>query len=167
MIYAVSPEGVIGLSGKVPWSHPGDVSRFDRVTRGATVIMGRATFEETGRALADRYNVVVTSRPLRAAGVVVASSVAEAVSLVRTPDMWFIGGARIYEEAAAYVDVIDVTYVPDHVESPRAVKAPPIDPSIFAPGLLLAHEDEPGLSRRVFRRRARAESTPTRARETR
>ena len=39
-------------------------------------------------------------------------------------DVWFIGGARIYEEAMRYVDVIDVTYVPDHVDGPGAVHAP-------------------------------------------
>jgi dihydrofolate reductase len=68
-------------------------------------------------------------------------------------DVWFIGGARIYEEAMAYVDVIDVTYVPDHVSAEGAVRAPPIDERIFEPGPLLPHEEEPGLTRRVYRRR--------------
>jgi hypothetical protein len=54
-----------------------------------------------------------------------------------------------------FVDVIDVTYVPDRVDAPDAVRAPPIDERVFEPGPLLPHEDEPGLTRRVFRRRQR------------
>ncbi len=154
MIYAVSPEGVIGLGGKLPWSHPGDMRRFQRITRGTTVIMGRATFEETGAALPGRRNLVVTSRPLVAADVEAVPSVASALGLAGDGDVWLIGGARIFAEGAAYAELIDVTYVPDHVTDPRAVHAPPIDPGLFEAGPLLPHEDEPGLVRRVYRRRA-------------
>ena len=52
-----------------------------------------------------------------------------------------------------HADVIDVTYVPDHVTDADAVHAPPIDERMFAPGPLLPHEDEPGLTRRVYTRR--------------
>ena len=154
MILAVSPEGVIGLAGKIPWRHPGDQRRFKRVTMGAAVIMGRATFEETGKPLPGRRNIVVTSRGLDAPGVERVPSVDAALALAGSQDVWFIGGARIYEEAMKHVDVIDVTYVPDHVEDPAAVHAPPIDEHVFAPGPLLDHEDEPGLTRRVYTRRA-------------
>jgi dihydrofolate reductase len=153
MILAVSPEGVIGLGGKIPWRHPGDMRRFKRVTMGSTVIMGRATFDETGKPLPGRHNIVVTSRPLDVPGVVRVGSVDEALTRAGDGDVWFIGGARIYEEAMRHVDVIDVTYVPDHVDAPGAVRAPPIDERTFEPGPLLPHEDEPGLTRRVYRRR--------------
>jgi dihydrofolate reductase len=153
MIFAISPEGVIGLGGKIPWRHPGDMRRFKRVTMGATVIMGRATFDETGKPLPGRRNIVVTSRPLDVAGVERVASVDEALALAGDADVWFIGGARIYEEAMRHVDLIDVTYVPDHVDAPDAVRAPPIDERVFEPGPLLPHEDEPGLTRRVYRRR--------------
>lgn len=153
MIYAVSPEGVIGLDGRIPWNHPGDMGRFQRVTLGSTVVMGRATFEERGRALPGRRNIVVTSRPLAVPGVETVRSVEEALALAGDAgDVWFIGGARIYEEAARFADIIDVTYVPDHIDDPRAVKAPPVDLALFAPGPLLPHEDEPGLQRRVYTR---------------
>lgn len=153
MILAVSPEGVIGVGGKIPWRHPGDMRRFKRVTMGATVIMGRATFEETGKPLPGRRNIVVTSRPLDVPGVERVGTVEEALARVGDGDVWFIGGARIYEEAMRHVDVIDVTYVPDRVDAPDAVRAPPIDERVFEPGPLLPHEDEPGLTRRVYRRR--------------
>jgi dihydrofolate reductase len=70
-------------------------------------------------------------------------------------DVWFIGGARIYADAMRHVDVIDVTYVPDRVTAPDAVRAPEIDGTDFETGPLLDHEDEPGLKRRVYTRRKR------------
>jgi dihydrofolate reductase len=153
MIFAVSPEGVIGVGRDIPWKHPGDVRRFKRVTLGTTVIMGRTTFESVGKPLPKRRNIVVTSRPLEMEGVERVSSLAESVKLAGEDTVWFIGGARIYAEAMAYVDVIDVTYVPDHVDAPNAVHAPPIDERVFEPGPLLPVEDEPQLVRREYRRR--------------
>jgi dihydrofolate reductase len=154
MIFAMSPERIIGLDGRIPWRHPGDQRRFKKVTLGSTVIMGRATFDENGRPLPGRRNIVVTSRPLDVPGVEVASSFDEALRMAGAADVWFIGGARIYEEAMPYVDVIDVTYVPDHVAGPGAVHAPIIDETVFEPGPLLPHEEEAGLTRRVYRRRS-------------
>lgn len=154
MIYAVSPEGVIGVGGTIPWRHPGDFRRFKRVTLGTTVVMGRMTFEEVGKPLPGRRNIVVTSRPLDVPGVETVRSVDEALARAGEGDVWFIGGARIYEEAMRHVDVIDVTYVPDHVVAPDAVHAPSIDERVFEPGPLVPHEDEPSLTRRVYTRRA-------------
>jgi dihydrofolate reductase len=152
MIWAQSPEGVIGVNGRIPWRYPGDFRRFKRVTMGATVVMGRKTFESIGRPLAGRRNVVVTSRPLDVPGVECVPSIEEALARAGDGDVWFIGGARIYEEALRYVDVIDVTYVPDHVDAPGAVRAPRIDWHFIA-GPLVAHEEDPALKHRVYRRR--------------
>jgi dihydrofolate reductase len=153
MIFAMSPERVIGVGGRIPWNHPGDLKRFMRVTMGTTVIQGRATFESVGKALPKRRNIVVTSRPLEAPGVECVDSVDAALALAGDGDVWFIGGARIYEEAMAHVDVIDVTYVPEHVDAPDAVKAPEIDERVFEPGPLVPLEEEPALMRRRFTRR--------------
>lgn len=153
IIYATSPEGVIGANGTIPWRYPGDWRRFKRVTLGATVVMGRKTFESIGKALPGRRNLVVTSRPIEVPGIERASSVSEAVDLSGDADLWFIGGARIYEAAMRYADRIDVTYVPDRIDAPNAVHAPTIDERIFAAGPIVAHEDEPALTRRVYVRR--------------
>jgi dihydrofolate reductase len=153
MIFAVSPDGVIGQAGTIPWRHPGDMRRFKRVTMGTTVIMGRKTYESMGRALPGRRNIVVSSSPIDAPGIEHATSIAAALALSGSADVWFIGGARIYAEAMPYVEVIDVTYVPDVVDGPDVVRAPPIDEAAFAPGPLVPHEDEAGLTRREYRRR--------------
>jgi dihydrofolate reductase len=161
MIFAMSPERVIGVGGQIPWSHPGDMRRFMRVTMGTTVIMGRATFDSVGKALPKRRNIVVTSRPLDVPAVECARSVADAVALAGDADLWFIGGARIYQEAMAYVDIIDVTYVPEHVDAPNAVRAPEIDERVFDPGPLVPLEEEPPLMRRRFTRRAPGSPAPS------
>jgi dihydrofolate reductase len=154
-IAAVSPEWIIGAENRVPWRHPGDVRRFKRVTLGSTVIMGRLTWESMKRRpLPDRRNIVVT----RETGIGTESfaSIALALEAARPGGgpVWFVGGARIYAEAMAYVDLIDITFVPDRVEGPKVVRFPSIDEAVFEPGPLLPHEDEPGLTRREFRRRS-------------
>jgi dihydrofolate reductase len=154
MIWAVSPEGVIGVGGRIPWHYPADLKRFKRLTRGTMVVMGRATFESIGRALPERRNVVVTSRSLDVAGIERAGSIDEALAVAGDGDVWFIGGARIYEGAMPYVETIDVTYVPDRIEAVDAVRAPAIDAQRFDEGPLTVHEDDPRLTRRVYTRRS-------------
>lgn len=155
IIYAVSPEGVIGASGGIPWHHPGDFRRFKRVTLGSTVIMGRKTFQSVGeKPLPGRRNIVVTSHTLDVPGIECVPTVNEALTQGGDGDVWFIGGAGIYAEAMSHADVIDVTYVPDHVTGGDVVRAPEIDPTVFEAGPLIEHEDEPGLKRRIYRRRS-------------
>ncbi len=156
MIYAQSPDGVIGIGNAIPWRHPGDFRRFKRVTLGTTIVMGRKTYESMGKPLPGRRNVVVTRSPIDAPGVECVATIEEALALAGSADLWFVGGARIYEEGMRYADLIDVTYVPDQVAGEGAVHAPPIDEALFEPGPLLPHEDEEGLSRRVYTRRAQA-----------
>jgi dihydrofolate reductase len=156
MIYAVSPDGVLGIGGKIPWHYPADLKRFKRLTAGATVVMGRATFESIGRPLPQRRNVVVTRTAIAMAGVESVTSLEDAIALAGDADVWFIGGARIYAEAMKHVDTIDVTYVPDRVPVEGAVLAPPIDPRVFEAGDPVVHEDDARLTRRVYTRKAGA-----------
>src|SRR5579884_548773 len=127
IIYAVSPQGIIGVGGKIPWRYLGDWRRFKRVTLGSTVIMGRKTFESIGKPLPGRRNIVVTSRAMDVPGIECVRSVEEALRVAGGDNVWFIGGARIYADAMKHADVIDVTYVPDYVDGADAVCAPPID----------------------------------------
>jgi dihydrofolate reductase len=148
---AMSPEGVIGLGGKIPWHYRGDLRRVKRLTLGTTLIMGRVTWESLGgRPLPGRRNLVVTSRAIP--GAECFPSIAAALAASEGP-VWFFGGARIYREAMPLSDFIDVVYVPDHIVDPNAVHFPPIDPTMWDAGPLLPHEDEPALTRRIYTRR--------------
>ena len=154
LIAAVSPEWVIGLDGGIPWRHPGDVRRFKRVTLCTTVIMGRATWESMPSKLPGRRNVVVTSQPLQRPDPDVDTfrTIEAALATQRTEDLWFVGGTGIYRAGMSYCDILDITYVPDRIEDPRAVRFPPIDATMFAPGPRIPHEDEPGLERQIWTR---------------
>jgi len=128
IIAAVSPEGVIGAFGRMPWHYPEDLKRFKRLTLGSTVIMGRLTWESLAK------------KPLAAC----------------EGDVWFIGGTRVFEEAMRFADTIDLAYVPDAVQSEGAVYFPEIPESDWEAGPLETHPDDPRLKHRVYRRRKRA-----------
>ncbi len=65
-IAAVADNGVIGRDGALPWHLPDDLKRFKRLTSGHSIIMGRRTWQEIGKPLPKRFNVVL-SRTLDAA----------------------------------------------------------------------------------------------------
>ena len=96
LIWAQARNGVIGAGGTIPWRVPGEQAIFKERTMGATVVMGRATWDslpERVRPLPGRRNVVLTRDPGWAApGAVVAHSPEEAVE----DDFWVIGGGAIY-----------------------------------------------------------------------
>ncbi len=146
MIFAASPQGIIGVGGKIPWRYLGDWRRFKRITMGATRgrHAGRTTFESIGKPLPGRRNLVVTSRRLDVPEVERVRSVEEALAKAGDADVWFIGGARIYADSMKHVDVIDVTYVPDYVEElGRRLRARHRRGAFRGAVPILPHEDEP------------------------
>jgi len=156
IIAAVSSEGVIGVDGRIPWRYSEDFKRFKRLTLGSTIIMGRLTWESLPKKpLVDRRNVVITRRQID--GVECFPDIASALATCEG-DVWFIGGARIYEDAMRFADFIDLTYVPDRVEAPGAVYFPEIDEAIWEAGRLEPDPENHQLKRRVYRRRKRDSS---------
>jgi dihydrofolate reductase len=151
IIAAVSPEGVIGRDGTIPWHYSADFKRFKRLTLNGTVIMGRLTWESLPRRpLVERRNVVITGRDLPG---VECFRTLEAALAASEGDVWFIGGARVYEEAMRFADTIDLTYVPDRIEGDNCVHFPAIDDSNWEAGPLEADLEDPRLKRRIYRRR--------------
>jgi dihydrofolate reductase len=115
MILAIAANGVIGRSGALPWTEPEDRAHFEATTRGATVIMGRRTWEETGQPLDGRVNIVVSRSFTPPAGVYGASSLDEAVAIaerVGQGETFVIGGARMFEEAAPRARRVYLTEIP-------------------------------------------------------
>lgn len=154
IIAAVSPRGVIGVEGRMPWHYPGDMKRFKRLTLGSTVVMGRLTWESLPKKpLAGRRNIVITRKKLE--GVECFPTI-EAALATCEGDVWFIGGTRVFEEAMKYADLIDLVHVPDEIEAAGAVYFPGISESDWEAGPLETHPDDPRLKHRVYRRRKRA-----------
>jgi len=120
LIVAMSSNSVIGRDGDLPWHLPADLRHFKTTTMGHHLIIGRATWDELGRPLPGRTMVVVTrNRDFSTDGVLVAHSVAEALSLVGDDDEPFIGGgAEIYRQTldAEMVDRLYITRIHAEVE---------------------------------------------------
>jgi dihydrofolate reductase len=98
MIWAEARDGTIGKDGSIPWRVPEDQAMFRELTMGATVVMGRATWDSLParfRPLTGRRNVVLTRDPSwTAPGAEVVHELAEVD--VSAGQVWVMGGAAIY-----------------------------------------------------------------------
>ncbi len=114
LVWAQADGGVIGAEGGIPWDLPEDRKHFAAVTRGATVVMGRATWDSLPgryRPLPGRRNVVLThQRGWGSPGAEVAASLDEALA-GGGEDVWVVGGAQVYAAALERADVLEVTEV--------------------------------------------------------
>lgn len=116
LIYAKARNGVIGRNGALPWHLPQDLQHFKRLTLGATVLMGRKTWDglpERFRPLPGRRNLVLTRQTgWQAPGAEVVHSLTQACAAVPAPDtLWVIGGAELYRQALALASRVEVTEI--------------------------------------------------------
>jgi dihydrofolate reductase len=139
---------VIGRDGDMPWHLPEDLAHFQQCTRGHAVVMGRRTWESlppTFRPLPGRDNVVVTHSGASFEGAASASSLGAALECAErvssNTDVWIIGGAGLFLEAARIADEVVVTEI-DLVTAGDTF-APVLDPAEWAE----ASASEPQTSR--------------------
>lgn len=120
LIAAKSKNNIIGIDGRIPWKVPGEQLQFKSLTMGNVVIMGRNTYEEIGKPLPGRLNIVV-SRTKEFAGkdLLTASSLANAISMVGSRNIFIAGGEQLYRAAMDIVDLMYITEV-DLVVDPHA-----------------------------------------------
>lgn len=118
LVAAVAANGVIGRDGGLPWRLPEDLRFFKRLTTGHTVIMGRKTWDELGKPLPDRRNIVVTRNPLLSCpGAERAASLGEALGLATgDAQVFIIGGGEIYRQALPLADRMYLTEIDAAVE---------------------------------------------------
>ncbi|QDT09398.1 dihydrofolate reductase [Planctomycetes bacterium K23_9] len=96
-VVAMTPAGVIGLDGDMPWRLSSDLRRFKKLTMGGVLIMGRKTFDSIGRPLPGRRTVVISrNADWSCEGVQLAGGVEEAMGLVGSDAAFVVGGAQIY-----------------------------------------------------------------------
>ncbi|WP_412543302.1 dihydrofolate reductase [Longispora sp. K20-0274] len=119
MIWAQAANGVIGRDNALPWHLPEDMARFKAVTAGATMIMGRRTWDSLParfRPLPGRRNLVLTRQPgWSAEGAEVFGSLTDALAAA-TGDVWVMGGGAVYAEAMAFADLVLVTELRESFE---------------------------------------------------
>ncbi|MEO7328951.1 MAG: dihydrofolate reductase [Minicystis sp.] len=119
LVLALGANGVLGKDGKVPWRIPQDLKHFRNVTTGHAILMGRKTWDEVGKPLPNRRNIVISRDPsLTLPGAEVARSLEEALALARSsdPEPRVIGGAEIYRLALPLATKILLTEVDRDVE---------------------------------------------------
>ena len=132
LIAAVSKNNVIGDKNDLPWHLPEDLKRFKELTAGKTVIMGRKTFDSIftrlGKALPNRTNVVITRHAdlKLPEGVVIQSSLEDALRSWGGSDIFVIGGGEIFRQTIDLADTLYITHVGKEVEGDT--KFPNIDP---------------------------------------
>ena len=114
-IAAVARNGVIGAENDIPWRIPEDWRRFQRLTMGHVLIMGRKTWASIGRALPGRTTFVVTrDRMWRGDGVRAVPVLDEAFSqaqLLRPSSIFVAGGGEIYRAAWDRLTGLEITEV--------------------------------------------------------
>lgn len=129
LIWAQAHDRVIGAHGTMPWHLPEDLKHFRTTTSGATVVMGRATWESLDpryRPLPGRRNIVLSRRAgFVADGAETATSLDDALALAGAGDVWVIGGGQLYAEAIDRADRLEVTDIDLAVDGDT--RAPVVD----------------------------------------
>lgn len=115
IIAAIGKNRVIGKDGKLPWHISDDLKRFKRLTTGHAVLMGRKTFESLGKPLANRRNVVLSSKKIP--NVETYPSIEAALKALAHQDKVFvIGGGEIYAQLLDRADALYLTLVDNDFE---------------------------------------------------
>jgi len=114
-IVAVSPDGIIGVRGGMPWKKKEDLKRFKLTTMGGTLVMGRKTWWSIGRRKLPGRETIVVSRRVQEDDVLTCSSLGSALIIAETNNtpVWIAGGAEIYDLAMPHIEEFDVTVVTD------------------------------------------------------
>lgn len=119
IIVSVSDNGIISHKGELPWDPiPQDLERFNRLTMGASVVMGRKTLQAIGKPLDRRQNIILSKKGASAIEGVdlggeqiwVNNSLRGAVG-VAMHDVFVIGGNKAFKEALEIADMIYLTRV--------------------------------------------------------
>jgi len=119
LVVAVAENGVIGKNGQLPWKIPGDLKRFQQLTMGKPIVMGRLTYESMGGPLKGRLNIVITSNAnYKAEGAVVVTSLKDALTLAEkdaddknSDEIAIIGGSVVFKETLPVASKLEITEV--------------------------------------------------------
>lgn len=110
-ILAMTPDGIVGRNGKLPWHLSEDLRHFKKTTLGNTIVVGRKTWESFGSKPLPGRNTIVLSRSgeerveMFGDDKVYFSSTPKILDVVEPRGDFFIaGGAEIYE---LFSDVTD------------------------------------------------------------
>jgi dihydrofolate reductase len=147
LIAAAGLQNELGKDNELLWHLPNDFKHFKTLTAGHYIIMGRKTFESLPGILPNRTHVVISRQTeYSPEGVLVANSLAAALSLIPNPeDAFVIGGGEIYQQALSIAHRIELTRVNAQLEADTFF--PKINPSEWD---LVQEECHPADERHAF-----------------
>jgi len=115
--------------------------------------MGRKTWESIGsKALPKRRNIVISRSEVK--GIEHYPSIEQALrACSEENNIWLIGGGQIYAQGLAFCNHLDITLVPDKIDTDKAILFPQIDPAHWDADLLQVLAEDPRLQTRTYTRR--------------
>jgi dihydrofolate reductase len=116
IIVAIDESRAIGKENKLLWHIPEDLIRFNAITKGHPVIMGRKTYESIGKQLPNRTNIIITQNPdFKARCCKTSTSLDQAIEIAKkapgSEEIFIIGGGQIYQQAISKTDRLYLTIV--------------------------------------------------------
>lgn len=133
LIVAVSENNVIGVDGEIPWHIPEDFRWFKEKTLGKPVVMGRNTFEDIGKPLPGRLNIVLSSQKDLHPDILILSNLNDVFSYLKEngyDHAFIIGGERLYQETFPIVSDMYITRVNKNIDITMAKKVTRFNPDI-------------------------------------
>jgi len=112
IIVCVDKNNAIGKGGKIPWKLKGEQLRFKKLTTNKTIVMGRKSFEEIGKPLLNRKNVIVSnSKNFVGDNLITINNLEEWLEKNKNSqeEIFICGGYNVYKTALNYVNKIYLT----------------------------------------------------------
>lgn len=151
-IVAASQNRVIGVKGDLPWHIPEDLKYFKEKTSNRVIIMGRKTFESIGsKPLPKRYNIVITSSPIKVSNVVCVKTIEEAIQeagkqeFFPKEEVFIVGGGYIYKDTIHLVNRIYYTHIEQTIDDGEVFY--PEIPSYYR---LISQDQRQGFSFQIY-----------------
>jgi len=113
IIAAMTGDRVIGKRGRLPWNVPEEYEHFLSLVRGATVIMGRRSYEAFGGDCSCKHMIVVSRSRPEIPGVSVCGSVEDAIVLAAGlgQKVFIAGGSTVYEQTIQRATEMDLSFI--------------------------------------------------------
>ena len=122
IITAISENRVIGKDNDLIWKISRDQKRFRDITKGHPVIMGRNTYKSIGKALPNRFNIVISrNQEYTLPDAAIAHTLEDALRIAKdsgigSEEIFIIGGAQVYTEGLSFADKLYLTIVHKQAE---------------------------------------------------
>jgi dihydrofolate reductase len=138
LIVAMDEANGIGKGNQIPWHLSSDLKRFQRLTMGHHILMGRKTYQSIGKILPGRISLVISRQPdekifsFPDEDRFVFPSPGLALDFARRrgeSEVFIIGGGEIFNQTITIADRIYLTLV--HTLANCDTYFPSIDPSAW------------------------------------